>query len=92
MRRRRRDDHYDSRVTQTAVELFSLGKRIVAAGAASDSDEIRKIEIDLHRELHLRPWQISPLDFELFDMSTQTPTADFLLVRELHALLAEAAS
>ena len=89
---RRRDD-FDSRISQTAVDLFQLGRAMLAEGFADTSTEFYEVSLGLHRALGLRPWQLDILDFEIFDMKPPpVPNADWDLVHELHAQLVRACS
>jgi hypothetical protein len=92
-RRRRRDDYLDSRVNQTALDLFRLGKTMLSQGFTDTSREFYEVSLGLHRALGLRPWQPEVFDFELFIMEPQSfpPHADFRLVEELHRRLVAAA-
>jgi hypothetical protein len=91
MSRRRREDFYDSRITQRALDLFKLGRAMLAQGFAHDSRELNEVSLALHRELHLRPWQEFVFDFEVFTMTPPTPPdADWRLVQELHRRLVAA--
>jgi hypothetical protein len=93
MRRKRRDDHYDARITRNAIDLYKLGKSMLAEGISDTSTEFYEVENGLHRELRLRPWQISPFDFELFVMKPPSPpVADWRLVHELHRRLVAASA
>ena len=56
-RRRRREDFYDARITQRSIDLFKLGRAMLAQGFAHGSGEFNEVSLGLHRELHLRPWQ-----------------------------------
>jgi hypothetical protein len=90
--RRKWRDNYDTRVTQTAVDLFRLGKKMLAEGFASDSREFYEVSLGLHRALGLRPWQLDIFDFEIFNMTPPSPPdADWQLVHELHRRLVAAA-
>ena len=57
--RRKRHEHYDSRINQTAVDLFRLGRRQIAAGIAPNATEFIEVSRGLHRALGLRPWMPS---------------------------------
>ena len=91
--RRQRHEHYDSRLSQTAVDLFRLGKSMLAASTAHDSTEFYEVSRGLHRALDLRPWMVEIFDFEIFLMepSRFPPHAGYDLVQELHRRLVEAA-
>ena len=85
-------DRYDSRLNQTAIDLFRLGRQHLAAGMRHDSREFVEISLGLHRALGLRPWQSEIFDFEIFAMTPRYPPhAAFDLVEELHRLLLAAA-
>ena len=89
---RRREEVRDSRVSQRAVDLFRLGKKMSADGVAHDAQEMNEVALGLHRELKLRPWQDFVLDFELYTVTPPNPpTADYFLVEELHRRLVAAA-
>jgi hypothetical protein len=93
MRRKRRDDHLDSRITQRAVDSFRLAKAMLAQGFEPNSREFIEVSLAIDCELHLRPWQPCILDFELFDMKPLSfpPHAGFRVVEELHRRLVAAA-
>jgi hypothetical protein len=59
---KRRKGVSDSRVNQTAVDLFKLARRMLGQGFTTDSREFIEVSIGLHRALALRPWQIDVLD------------------------------
>jgi hypothetical protein len=92
-RKRRRDDYLDARVNQTAVDLFRLGKKMLAEGFATNSVEFHEVCHGLDRALDLRPWMPSPFDFELYIMEPQRypPHAAFQVVQQLHRRLVAAA-
>jgi hypothetical protein len=93
MRRKRRDDYLDSRITERAIDSFRLAKAMLAQGFASDSREVNEVSLAIHRELGLRPWQPFVLDLEIFDMTPPSPpNADWQLVQELHRRLVAAAA
>ena len=52
-----------------------------------------EVSRDLDRELGIKPWQPSVIDFAVFQMdaSRHPPHADFEVIAELHRRLAEAA-
>jgi hypothetical protein len=91
---KRRGDFSDSRVNQTAVDLFKLARRMLAQGFMTDSREFIEVSVGLHRALGLRPWQIDVLDFDLYKMKPESypPHAGYDLVRELHDRLVAAAA
>jgi hypothetical protein len=93
-KRRRRDDYLDARVTQRAIDLFKLGRSMLAQGYANDATEFYEVSRGLHRALNLRPWMPDVFDFEIFDMKAESypPHADFALVQELHRRLVKAAA
>jgi hypothetical protein len=87
--RSKHNERYDSRINQTALDLFRLGRKNLAEGMRHDSKEFVQISLGLHRALGLRPWQLEVLDFEVFDMTRPyPPIAAFELVEELHRRLA----
>ena len=87
--RRKHNERYDSRISQTAIDQFVLGRRNLAEGMAPDSAEFVQISLGLHCALGLRPWMVGVFDFELFIMepSRFPPHAAFGAVEELHRLL-----
>jgi hypothetical protein len=90
--RSKHNERYDSRINQTALDLFRLGRKNLAEGMRHDSKEFVQISLGLHRALGLRPWQLEVFDFELFAMTPRYPPhAAFHLVEELHRLLLAAA-
>ena len=92
--RRKNHEHYDSRINQTAVDLFRLGKKMLAQGVTDTSTEFYEVSRGLHRALVLRLWMPSPFDFELYAMmepSRFPPHAAFGVVQELHRRLVAAA-
>jgi hypothetical protein len=90
---KRRNGVSDSRVNQTAVDLFKLARRMLGQGFTTDSREFIEVSIGLHRALGLRPWQIDVLDFDLYTVTPESfpPHAGYDLVAELHRRLVEAA-
>ena len=91
--RRKHSDRLDSRITTRSVELFKLGRQMLAQGFAHNSTEFYEVSLGLHRALGLRPWHECIFDFEIFDMKpTPDREADFRLVQELHQRLVEAAA
>ena len=92
MSKRKRHDNLDSRLNQRALDLFKLGRAMLARGIAHDSQEINEVAVGIHRALGLRPWMAFVLDFEIFDMEAELfpPHAEFALVQELHRRLVEA--
>jgi hypothetical protein len=93
MRRKRRDDFLDARISEESVILFRQGKEMLADGIPPNALAFQKICRDLHRALGLRPWMPEVFDFELYILKAASypPHADFHLVEELHARLEEAA-
>jgi hypothetical protein len=89
MSKRKRHDNIDTRLSQRAVDLFRLGKHMLARGYANDSTEFYEVCRGLHRALQLRPWMPNIFDFEIFDMKAESfpPHADFAMVQELHRRL-----
>ena len=91
--RSKHSDRLDSRITTRSVELFRLGRKMLADGIAPDLTEFYEVCRGLHRALGLRPWQPDVFDFDLFEMRpTPNREADFRLVQELHQRLVEAAA
>ena len=43
--RRQRHEHYDSRLTQTSIDLFRLGKSMLAAGTPPNSTEFYEVSL-----------------------------------------------
>ena len=90
--RRKHRDNYDARITQRSIDLFKLGRAMLAQGFASNSREFYEVSLGLHRALGLRPWQECVFDFEIFTMKPPSPPdAGYELVRELHRRLVVAA-
>ena len=93
-RRKRRDDFIDSKISQRSIDLYKLGKAMLAQGFRDDSREFYEVSLGLHRTLGLRPWQLEVFDFEIYTMTMTPPYpphAGFELVRELHRRLVAAA-
>ena len=92
-RRRRRDDHLDSRISRKSLDLFKLARAMLAQGFTSNSREFIEVSVAIDRELQLRPWQPGVLDFEIFAMTPELypPHADYRVVEELHRRLVAAA-
>jgi hypothetical protein len=93
MSKPKRHENIDSRRLPQRIDLFRLGRAMLAEGYANDSQEMNEVALGLHRSLGLRPWQEFVLDFEIFTMeppSDPSKAADFLLVQELHRRLVEA--
>jgi hypothetical protein len=91
MRRKRREDYLDSRISQRSIDLFRLGKAMLAEGFASNSTEFYEVSLGLHRALGLRPWQPDIFDFEFIMTPPSPPNSDWQFVEELHRRLAAAA-
>ena len=93
MRRNKRGEHLDSRITKDSLILFRQGRDMLAAGIPPNALAFRKIRGDLHRALDLRPWMPEVFDFLLYDLkpSLYAAHAAFELVEEVHRRLAEAA-
>jgi hypothetical protein len=111
MRRKRRDDFLDDRITQRAVDLFRLAKTMMAQGFSFNTHDtlvqLRKrssddfggyktliaVSRDLDRELRIKPWQPSVLDFATSTMkASRFPShAEFHAIEELYWRLEEAA-
>lgn len=91
--KRKRKEHVDSRINRTALDLFRLGRGMLAEGFAANSVEFNEVCCGLHRALALRPWQPCIFDFELTTMNPKSypAHAHFEAVQELHRRLAEAA-
>jgi hypothetical protein len=89
---KRRNGVSDSRVNQTAVDLYKLARSMLAKGCRDDSREFYEVSIGLHRALGLRPWQIDVLDFDLYTMTPESfPShAGYDFVAELHRRLVAA--
>ena len=91
-RRKRRDDFLDSKISQRSIDLYKLGKAMLAQSFLDDSREFYEVSLGLHRALDLRPWMLEVFDFELYAMTPRYPPhAGFELVRELHRRLVAAA-
>ena len=89
MKRQRLDDF--RRINQTAIDLFRLGKEMLAQGFSDSSTEFYEVSLGLHRALGLKPWQLEIFDFELFTMQpTHPPHVGFELVHDLHRRLVAA--
>jgi hypothetical protein len=84
--KRKRKDHVDSRINRTALDLFRLGRGMLAEGFADNSVEFNEVCRGLHRALGLRPWQPEVFDFELTIMEAKSyPVhANFAAIQELH--------
>ena len=93
MKRKKRSDHLDSRLNRTAVDLFRLGRGMLAEGLSDSSTEFNEVDRGLCRSLGLRPWMPSPFDFECYVMDPKSypPHANFAAVQELHRRLVAAA-
>ena len=91
--RRKNHDRYDSRIGQTAIDLFRLGKKMLAAGVAANSIEFLEVNRGLTRALGLKPWEVDIFDFEtsVMEASRFQPHAAFGVVQELHRRLVAAA-
>jgi hypothetical protein len=50
----RRPPH--QRITREAVRLFKIGLQMLHRGVPDDASEFYNLEMELHRELGLRPW------------------------------------
>jgi hypothetical protein len=66
MRRERRDDHLDSRITQTARDLYKLGRKMLRDGVDPKSREWGDVGFALNKALGLGPWCELVLDLEGF--------------------------
>jgi hypothetical protein len=92
-RRKRRDDHLDARISQRSIDLYKLGKAMLAQGFRDDSREFYEVSLGLHRALDLRPWMLEIFDFELCIVTPPYPPhAGYELVRELHRRLVAASA
>ena len=61
-RRKRRDDHLDARISQTALDQFQAGQGDVGSRLSPTTRESSlKSHLGLHRALGLRPWQAGSL-------------------------------
>lgn len=91
--KRKRKDHVDNCLNRTAIDLFRLGRGMLAQGFADNSTEFREVDRGLCRALGLRPWMPSPFDFELTIMEAKSyPVhANFAAIQELHRRLVAAA-
>ena len=48
MSKRKRHDNLDSRLNQRALDLFKLGRAMLARGIAHDSQEINEVAVGIH--------------------------------------------
>jgi hypothetical protein len=113
MRRKRRDDFLDARITQRSIVLFRLAETMLAQGLSLDSRDtppvqlatyaqgikpelatLIEVSVELDRELGIKPWQPSALDFTIYAMDPKSypPHADFHVIAELHRRLVAAAA
>jgi hypothetical protein len=112
MRRKRRDDYLDGRITERSVILFRLAKTMMAQGFSFDASDsppvplrrpstdpdfgeyktLVQVSRDLDRELRIKPWQPSVLDFEVYTMKAASfqPHAEFHVIEDLHRRLVAA--
>jgi hypothetical protein len=91
MRRTRTD--LDARITPRAIDLFKRGCELRDLNYPADSREVLDLAVLLDRELRLRPWHDSPLDFEFFTMEPRKERekiAGYEMVDELHKRLVAA--
>ena len=90
-RRKRRDDFIDNKISQRSIDLYKLGKAMLAQGfRGTTSREFYEVSLGLHRALSLRPWQLEVFDFEIYTMTTTPPYpphAGFISFDELHRRL-----
>jgi hypothetical protein len=88
----RRRDVLDSRISQRSVQLFRMGKSMLARGVPTDAEEFSAVASELRRELKIRPWQPDIFDENLFEGKVDPEREDFVrVVRELYDLLDAAA-
>lgn len=67
MRRERRDDHIDSRITQVSRDLYKLGcKFLYEDGVSPKSHEFSDVAFALNKSLSLGPWCELVMDIEAF--------------------------
>lgn len=85
---RRRDDFLDSRITQTAVDLFKLACNMLNDGVDCESREFSDVAFALNRELKFRPWHRLLLELETYDIDpAELETEEWRVQRELHRQL-----
>jgi hypothetical protein len=89
---KRRNEFLDSRVNQTAVDLFRLARKMLGEGFATNSVELLETSRGIDRALDLRPWMPGLLDFEtsIMEPASYPPHANFGVVAELHRRLVAA--
>jgi hypothetical protein len=89
--RRRRDSYLDSRINQTALDLYRLGIRMLNDGVDPRSDAWTDVAFSLNRALKLPPWSELVLDLEAYSIPAEKlESSNWRLSRQLHQQLAEA--
>jgi hypothetical protein len=92
VRRKRRDDFYDARITRRALDLYKLGCAMLRDGVSPSSREWCEVAFALNRELKLKPWDETVLDLEAYDIDpAKLESGSWRLPRALHRQLAAAA-
>jgi hypothetical protein len=88
---RRRGDFLDARISQTAIDLFVLGRNMLHDGVDPASREWCEVAFALNRELKLPPWAEIVLDLEAYDIApAKLESSNWKLPRQLHRQLAAA--
>ena len=92
MRRQRRRDFLDSRVTQRAIDLFALGCAMLNDGVDSDSRDFWDVVFSLNKELGFKPWECNyVLELEAYDVPPEKlETEPWRIPRQLHRQLVQA--
>ena len=89
--RRRRNEYLDARITQTAIDLFVLGRNMLSDGVDPSSREWCEVAFSLNRALKLPPWAEVVLDLEAYDIApAKLESSNWKLPRQLHRQLAAA--
>ena len=90
-RRKRRDDFLDSRIGQTALDLYRLGLQMLRDGVDPRSDQWADVAFGLNRALKLPPWSELVLDLEAYAIDpAKLESNNWRLPRQLHRQLATA--
>jgi hypothetical protein len=85
---KRRADFLDSRINQTAIDLYKLGCKMLREGVPPSSEEWIDVAFGLNRALKFPPWAEILLDLEAYDVNTER--GDWRVQIELRRQLAAA--
>jgi hypothetical protein len=89
---KRRGDVLDSRINQTAIDLYKLGRKMLREGVSPSSEAFIDVAFGLNRALKLRPWDEILLDAVAYEiepakLETEKWRVQLELLRQLEALV-----